>query len=87
MPKWGVWMNGYSDEQQFEGDVLPKLVGTAKADTYDGACQLVADEWNKTAPFGWDMKRKKRMDCTGKPFGGHDAWSIWGIRVLCAKVK
>ena len=78
--KWEVWMNGYSDEQQFEGDVLPKRIGTAEAETYDGACQLVADEWNKTAPFGWDMKKTDRE-------WGHASWSIWGIRIMCDKVE
>ena len=86
MPRWEIWMNGYSDESQFQGDALPKLIGVEEAPDYDSACELVAAEWNKTAPFGHKMVRKKRMDLTGRPFGDHDAWSIWAIRVLCDKV-
>ena len=78
--KWEVWMNGYSDESQFLGDARPELIGTAEAESYDAACEIVAAKYNKTAPFGHDMKK-------GNETWPHADWSIWGIRIMCDKVE
>jgi len=86
MKKWEVWMNGYSDGQQFYGDALPKMIGTVKADSYDAACESVAAKYNKKMPDEHKLVREDAFDGAGNPWW-HSNWSIWGIRVLCAEVN
>ena len=79
MHKWEAWMDGFSDSQQFVGDRLPRLIGTAEAETYDEACEIIAAKWNKTAEYGHKMVRRNKEQRSN-----YSDWGIWGIKVHCA---